>query len=100
MTIVTQEKELVNYAAIKRIGIYEGEYATENGRAAVFTILAFDINSDTGAEIEEDVLDEAIQLAVYADKTEAENVIEGLLRSLSGGTHIFRMPQPKVGVGV
>ena len=98
MTIVTQENDLVNYAAIKRIAVFVGEVQQEdtNKKIEVYTILAFDFNSDNEEVIEN--IDNSIQLGVYTDEEECTTVLISLQDSIENGKALFRMPQPKDGV--
>ena len=94
MTIVTQENELINYAAIKRIAVYTGEMQDEenDSKIEVFTVLAFDFNSET--EESEDMTDEAIQLGIYTNEDDCTTVLIALQESIENGKALFRMPQP------
>lgn len=95
MTIVTQENELINYNAIKRIAIFtanvEDETSSQDEDMIVYTIVAFDLNSDTGDE----VVDGAIQLGVFDTENECLTALQMLISSIEKGVNIFQMPTPQ-----
>lgn len=95
MTIITQDNELINYsAAIKKIAVYAAEMTTlDKNETEVYTILAFDINSDINDDA--DVTDGAVQLGVYNTEEECSQVLIDLCSSIQYSKAIFRMPQPK-----
>lgn len=97
MTIVTQDNELINYsAAIKKIAAYAADIDDDNGNETeVYTILAFDLNSDINEDAE--VIDGAVQLGVYTSEEECGRVLIELCSSIQYGKSIFRMPQPNEG---
>ena len=85
MTIVTQENDLINYAAIKRISVYAGDVDDEEGGkvAQVYSILAFDF--DSAFSDDEDNPEDGLQIGVFAND---------LIKSIADGKSIFRIPQP------
>ena len=96
MTIVTQENELVNYSAIKRIAMFTGnvedeETGIQSEEMLVYTIMAFDLNSETG----EEVIDGAMQLGVFETEDECSTALQMLIASIEKGANVFRMPTPQ-----
>ncbi len=94
MTIVTQENDLINYDAIKLVSIYTGTYSDDEvEEKEVYTLLAFDLNCEIGADID-DAVDSAIQLGAFTDLQKCNDVLKGLISSIVDGKPVFRVPQP------
>lgn len=96
MTIITQENDLINYDHIKRISIFEGEYDDKEAgeKREVYSIVAFDLNSDVSTAADEVDFEDTIHLGVFETSEEATEVLEELKKSIASGLHIFCIPQP------
>lgn len=95
MTIVTQEKDLINYDTIKLVSIYAGTLTIEddeNKEKEIYTLLAFDNNCDV-SDLDEAV-DGAIQLGVFTDSKQCNGVLDKLIASIVDGEPLFQVPQP------
>lgn len=94
MTIVTQEKDLINYSAVKLITVYEGTYTNDDGASVTASsILAFDFNTEVGENLD-DATESAMQIGIFTDNKLCSKVLEELIGSIAKGLSIFRVPQP------
>lgn len=95
MTIVTQEKDLVNYDLIKYVSVYTGTYKNDEGEPIeqdFYTLLAFDSNCEVGADSIEEA--GAIQLGVFDTSRICNDVLNAMITSINNNKPIFRVPQP------
>ena len=95
MTIVTQENDLINFDAIKCISAYAAHIGDEDGREVeVYTLLAFDFNTNVSSD--DELVDEnaAISLGVFLSEEECNDVISKLISEISTGAKVFIVPQP------
>ncbi len=85
---------MINYDAIKLVSIYTGTYSDDEvEEKEVYTLLAFDLNCEIGADID-DAVDSAIQLGAFTDLQKCNDVLKGLISSIVDGKPVFRVPQP------
>ncbi len=95
MTIVTQENDLINFDAIKCISAYAAHIGDEDGREVeVYTLLAFDFNTNVSSD--DELVDEnaAISLGVFLSEEECNDVISKLISEINTGAKVFIVPQP------
>jgi effector-binding domain-containing protein len=88
MTIVTQDREFVNYQNIVKISTYVG-YVDD---VECYTILGLAYNSK---DYEGDV-ENAIQLGLYANKEEAHNATQVLLDAIASNKNTVKMPDSEI----
>lgn len=96
MTIITQDEELINYNAIKRITSFAGEIEDEGETVNAYGILAFDMFSETTNTVDVASTDGVMQLGIYNNEAECQSAMNLLIASIERNALVFRMPQPKL----
>ena len=94
-SIITQDKEIVNYDNVVKIITYtvssgeEPEADREIGFEPVYLIEAV-----TNAETPDGDGEDTAALGIYEDETKADDVLEQIIRWLKNNTEsVFRMPE-------
>lgn len=88
MTIITQEKEFINFDMLKRIAAFEGEIESK----VYYAILGF----DTLTSYDNDNETDTVQLGIYNSEDECLAVYERLAAAIRADHRVFTMPEPAV----